>query len=147
MIKWEYHTEEVPDAELVSGILENRLNRMGKEGWELVIFSMDVSLGANSFAIFKRMVKRLPVVEKEPAMPVPETVQKPLPKSETTTDSKSSEVAGKKAGDKVEIKKTRSPEVELRKGGVKPKPFTLKPDVVPPSQKLPKKKKATRSKK
>lgn len=147
MIKWEYLTEEVPDAELVSGILENRLNKMGKEGWELVTFSMDVSLGANSFAIFKRMEKRLPVVEKVPKVPVPETAKEPLPKSETTAASKPPEIKAKKAGSKVTVKKVLLTEAEVKKGGVKPRPSAPKPNVKPTLQKLSKGKRDEGSKK
>ena len=163
MIKWEYHTEEVPDAELVSGILEKRLSKMGEEGWELVTFSMDVSLGANSFAIFKREVgvpaedyaKHIEELEAEvqealrkaevklPA--APKTAEEPLPKSETTAESKEPPPPPPKPkpsgirviveGKEAPKKKARKEEVVLRKGGVKPKPSTPKSDVKPPSQK------------
>lgn len=159
MIKWEYHTEEVPDAELVSGILERRLNQMGDEGWELVSFSMDVSLGANSFAIFKRMMKGPPVAEKPVDVKalkevfmsiIVEVVRDTLNTGEIdlkqyiketpfrvgiTGEGKEVSKEKMKIEPKPVAKKIHLPEVEIKKVDIEPKPSKVKPDVKPTLQK------------
>jgi len=164
MTKFEYHTEEVPDSELSNGVWEKQLNELGEEGWELVVFSMDVSLGANSFATLKRMVEAPSVVTKAfvtkvveeglskilkaleplqkavnsiPAVPAPKTIEEPPPKSETTADEKS-DVEPVRLGEVVPKGKVLLMRVETKppipKSGVEPTPQKL-PKVKPISEK------------
>ena len=149
MIKWKYHTEEVPDAELVSGILEKRLNKMGKEGWELVTFSMDVSLGANSFAIFKRMEEVAVDVEGQKEVfrgAIVEVVRAALSAGEIDLKQHVEETPFRVGitGEGKEVSKEKvkaKPVVEVRKDEVKPKSSVPKPKIKPSSRKLPKEKK------
>lgn len=136
MTKWEYHAEEVPDTELVSGIWEKRLNEMGQEGWRLAIFSMDVSLGANSFATLERMVEEPLVVTEAFVMKIVEEslskilkaletapkvaeegVEVQMSPTDTPPESRSSGIRAIVEDKEAPKKKARKEEVALQKGG------------------------------
>lgn len=53
MIKWEYKTEDLAAVQM-----ENQLNFLGKEGWELVHVTHHPEAEFPYFCIFKRPISR-----------------------------------------------------------------------------------------